>query len=393
MAEMLKRESAPAWIIDRYRFREMLDPGTGSELWPRGVATVLSDDFAKQPDIRASLASVRWDLVVADEAHRFSGARAELLKGVGEVAGRVVLAALPGVTPANGFSLESATVVDWRRDELVDDKGRPLHLTPRPVLAIVRFAQSEAEHHLSDMIEALGQTLDSGKFLKEFASLILIRSLHSSPAALEGTLRRFAAGQEQNDEMNASLADEGRGEAPELIDPHAADNWRVVAKQALEALEAIQVDSKLGAFGTLIADLTHLGTLPKRICVLTNYLSTLYYLAAEIEGRDISCQLIHGSMGQDERQESLRKFMNAGGILLATSAVMSEGLNLRDVTDLVLYDLPRNRLAIQQLFGRFNRLGRRGRLTIHALAPEDCLDAIYFEPLRLLHEMDLGQDG
>jgi len=390
-AEMLRREGAPAWLVDRYRFREMLESSAGGELWKRGAATVLTDDFAKQPDIRDSLANVHWDLVVADEAHRFSGARAELLKGVGDDAGRVVLATLPGMAPPNAFSLESVTVVDWRRDELVDDKGKLLHVSPRPVLHEIRFVQSEAEHNLSHIIKALCVALESGGLLQGFASSVLITSLHSSPAALERTLQRFVVGVEKNDEINALLPDEDGGEAPEPVDPHVAEKGRVIAGQALQVLEAIQVDSKLGAFGTLIGDLTHVEAPAKRICVLTDYLTTLYYLAAEVEGCDIPFELIHGSMGRDARQESLRKFENAGGILLATRAVMSEGLNLPDVTDLVLYDVPRNRSALQQVFGRFDRLGRIGRLTIHVLVPEDGPDATDFEPVRLLHEIDLEQ--
>src|SRR6185369_16662474 len=63
--EVLHNEGAPALLVDRYMFREMLESGGGGEVWPRGVAAVLSDDFAKQPDIRDSLVSARWDLVIA----------------------------------------------------------------------------------------------------------------------------------------------------------------------------------------------------------------------------------------------------------------------------------------------------------------------------------------
>ena len=71
---------------------------------------------------------------------------------------------------------------------------------------------------------------------------MLIRSLHSSPAALERTLQRFGAGREKNDEINAPLPEEDGGEAPKPIDPHVAEKGRAIAGQALQVLEAIQVE-------------------------------------------------------------------------------------------------------------------------------------------------------
>ena len=47
-----------------------------------------------------------------------------------------------------------------------------------------------------------------------------------------------------------------------------------------------------------------------------------------------------------------------------------KGLALPDVTDLVLYDLPRNGPALLQMIGRFDRFGRMSQLNIHVLAPE-----------------------
>jgi hypothetical protein len=42
-------------VVDRYRYREMLELATSADLWPRGTVTILSLDFAKQLDIRNSL--------------------------------------------------------------------------------------------------------------------------------------------------------------------------------------------------------------------------------------------------------------------------------------------------------------------------------------------------
>ena len=131
-------------------------------------------------------------------------------------------------------------------------------------------------------------------------------------------------------------------------------------------MEAIQVDSKLGAFGALLVDLTEIETPPRRICVITEYVGTLYYLAAEIEGRGLACPLLHGGMNYDDRRESLTVFANTGGILLASRAVMTEGIDLRHLTDVVLYDLPASPLALQVVLGRFDRRPRLDRSARHA---------------------------
>src|SRR5207244_714022 len=97
------------------------------------------------PDIRESLASTRWDLVIVDEGHWISGTRADVLREVGAAAERVVLATASSFDPSDAFPLEDITVVDWRRDELVDQHGRPLDTVPRPALNIIPFILTQAE--------------------------------------------------------------------------------------------------------------------------------------------------------------------------------------------------------------------------------------------------------
>jgi hypothetical protein len=48
---------------------------------------------------------------------------------------------------------------------------------------------------------------------------------------------------------------------------------------------------------------------------------------------------------------------------------MSEGIALGEVTDLVLYDVPDGKDALQQLLGRFDRFGRRTQLNVYTLVP------------------------
>jgi hypothetical protein len=78
---------------------------------------------------------------------------------------------------------------------------------------------------------------------------------------------------------------------------------------------------------------------------------------------------------------------SAGGILVATSAAMVEGFDFPVVTDLVLYDLPRGKIGLQQVLGRFDRFGRQHRLNVHVLRPCNVGDAFTPESLGLLQEL------
>jgi superfamily II DNA or RNA helicase len=123
--EMLSDAGAPVLLVDRYRFREMLDSTTDGEFWPSGVVAVLSRDFAKESDVLPSLVDARWDLVIVDEAHSFAGPQTDALQRIAASADRVVLASatLPDLRLIGVFPTEDATVVECRRDQVVDHDG------------------------------------------------------------------------------------------------------------------------------------------------------------------------------------------------------------------------------------------------------------------------------
>ncbi len=378
--ERLRGLGTPTLLVDRYKFRELLDANAGNGVWPRGMALVLSDDFARKPDVMESLAGVQWDLVVADEAHRFTGTRADLLRRVGATAKRVVLSSAPGMTLPDWLVADDATVVEWRRDELVDDEGKPLETAPRPILHEVPFTLSPAERHLSETVRALGAELDVGPPQSKFVAKILLRRLDSSPAALESTLRRLRNSLAHSRETNVLLEEGGDNEEEQvstLFDPSTAGKVLPVATQALQELEGIETDSKVSAFHDLMADLAVEKTSPgRRICVITDFLATLYYLAAEVEGQGLAYSSLNGRMTYEDRLKSLATFESTGGILLATRAL--QGIDLPDVTDLVLYDLPDNDRALYVLLTRFDRIK-----SIHALVQSDGADSALLERIHV----------
>jgi hypothetical protein len=67
-----------------------------------------------------------------------------------------------------------------------------------------------------------------------------------------------------------------------------------------------------------------------------------------------------------------------------------EGLNLAETTDLILYDLPPNKVSLQKVLGSFNRFGRTNQLNIHVLYKADDGDNKPPEPIRILREICTG---
>jgi hypothetical protein len=325
--------------------------------------------------------------------HRFRGVRAETLRRVIPSAEKVVLATatLSDLELSDVLPADDATVVEWQRERMVDHDGRPFASVPRPLVHEVCFTISPAELSLSDTVGALFRIFEDGTPQQGWIADSLRRSLESSPAALDRALQRFAEGFEAQDGMDAPL------EAPEeempaeglarradrATDEEAAE----VARGALRAVEEIRGDSKLNALIGLLSHLNEVKETSRRVCVLTEYLATLYYLAAEIEGRGMTCHLIHGGMATEARERSLTMFSQAGAILVATRAVMTGGLALEDVSDLVLYDIPNSTIALQQVLGRFDRFGRKSQLNVHVLVPSNSTNHLFSEALRLLREV------
>lgn len=140
LSQLREWHSVRSLLVDRYRYREMLESAHQGDVWPQGVAVLLSPDFAKQVDITESLCATRWDLVVADEAQAMTGSRAEAFRRVAQSAERVVVVALPGPGDLASLVPKGSTVVEWRRDDVLGTDGTPLVSVPRPAVREVPFS-------------------------------------------------------------------------------------------------------------------------------------------------------------------------------------------------------------------------------------------------------------
>ena len=393
LVERLQRSGTPALSVDRYRFRELLETTTGKDIWPAGVVAVLGREFARQEDIREALASGQWDLLIVNEAHQFKvGLAGEVLRQVGTATKRMVLATIPNVELADVFPEEDAIVIQWKRDQIVDYSGKPLDTVPLPVLHAIHFNLSPAELNLAEIVGELCRILETDEFPQSWRAKLLVHSLDSSPAVLENALAQIREGRNrivqgmdlsQDSSEQEPLEDQAGGD----LDSDMAKKAAELAAYALERMEEVSCDSKLAAFMDFLRGINTVKEPNRRICVLTDYVSTLFYLATEMENIETVCHVFYGGMNAERRQRTLAEYSINGGVLTATRATMSDGVTLSEVTDLFLYDVPSTPVALQQVLGRFDRLGRRNQLNVYSLLPHETPVSAKSGPFELLHKI------
>ena len=122
----------------------------------------------------------------------------------------------------------------------------------------------------------------------------------------------------------------------------------------------------------------------QKTVILTEFTATLFYLAADLEEHENSPLLVHGGMTFDERVRSLNEFSSVGEILVATRAMVEIGVNFRNATDMILYDVPRFRRTLAQVLSRFDRIGRATELNIYVFKATNTPDGSSPESLEIL---------
>jgi superfamily II DNA or RNA helicase len=374
MQHQLSSIGVPAQVIDRFCYRAMQDAAlSGTALWGCGTVYILGMDFARQEDIAKSLGSVPWSLLLIPEAHQLRGQRKavvrDLVKSSPEL--RVLLLTLPGVEEIPRLGIKHWTESTTRLADVVDVNGNRLFPQSQPIVRHFEFALSNPEQGLLGHLNEAAQLLSSTSRNQRLLGSILSASTQSSLSALEEVLRRlrnrlaqgsfdeFAGLKEMEDEVEV----DGVGALTQ------AENGQLAAAldKCLLDLDSLSEDSKLKGFTQLLVDEKTAQKLPSFICILTQYQATLFCVQAALEDLGFAHYVLHGGLPFEERFNAIREFQSNGGILLATAAVMSEGVNLPQVESVVLYDLPQSRLMLQQILGRFQRFGRRGPLTIDVI--------------------------
>jgi superfamily II DNA or RNA helicase len=408
-------------VVDRDQLR-----GNG-QIWSESPRLITSLPFARQADVVATLANVRWDLVIVDEAHHMAGYEKRETQAyrlgciLSQNTKHLVLAT---ATPHKGDTANFLKMLQLLDDGIHDpgivshqlpgQRGTPLMLR-RLKEEMVDFdgndlfkpRQVETRWHaiganppemalytaLTDYVSKTYRAAEriggQVKVNTEFAMVILQRRMASSFAALRESLHRRREGlmlaiESLEPGMDwGELEEQPEGERwtrerqAELATPAktAQEREKEIAQvdELLEKLEAVGqsgIETKMEALRQILGET---GVSPgngEKLLVFTEFKDTLDFLRGLFEGWGFSVTQIDGSMDHDLRRQAEADFCDTRQVMVATEAA-GEGINLQFCATMVNYDLPWVPTRLEQRMGRIHRYGQKRVARIFNLVAAD----------------------
>lgn len=367
-------------IVDRKTYLELESRvPVGHSPWPLPAIILMSIDLAKRGDMAAKLGSIKWDLLVFDDIHRFTRMRKALfdqLTGSGAIHRALLLAQIEHPRLS-----DMVTTVRIALKDVVDWKGRPLFGPFEKKLIQVYYQRSEEERvFLSELQEFADQLANKWSFGK-LRERTILRVASSSMYATEGMLLRLQdvwrslrnkivhgipwtdEDVERVQQQLISASDEPEG-IDELLGGKTIQTEEFLAfYQKLELLlnqiEEIPSDPKMDALICHITKSWEANDKPY-LCIVSSFKDTIQYVNSSVQDLEIPAYSLTSSQEFDDRMGSIKSFQENGGLLIATDAGL-EGVALETVAECINYDLPIDTRMFKQRWGRFARFGRKRR--------------------------------
>ncbi len=107
--------------------------------------------------------------------------------------------------------------------------------------------------------------------------------------------------------------------------------------------------------------------------IFTTYRETQNEIVQVLQDSGFTAFEFHGGMSKEAKNDTLRRFRERGGFLVATDSG-GEGLNLQFVNTLINFDLPWNPMRVEQRIGRVHRIGQMRDVYIVNLAYRDTVE-------------------
>jgi len=399
----------------------------GSTVYEHFPYLIVSTDYIKQRSRRDEFALLCPELIIVDEAHTciapttagssHAHQRYTLLRRLADDQCRHLL--LLTATPHNGDDGAWQSLVGLLSDQLADlpaDLSGPEHDSSRRLLARYLIQRQRADireyldedtpfpvrergeesYRLTPQYRALfdkvlayvreqvsDPTLNVVRQrVRWWSAIALLRSIASSPAAAEQTLRnrsdlKDVASTEEADSVAAprvfdtALDDAVEGDDTALgadtstdtsPDTTARRRLRSFADDA-RALKGVQGDAKLKRLVTILSKLVDDGYHPIVFC---RFIPTAEYVAEQVTAAlrrkhpKLRIEPVTGSLPPEERETRVTQLTAHNGprVLVATDC-LSEGVNLQEGFNAIIhYDLAWNPTRHEQREGRVDRFGQ-----------------------------------
>jgi superfamily II DNA or RNA helicase len=356
-----------------------------------------SVDFVKRPEVLGPLESVRWDLLVVDEAHGATPGTGRLA-AVDALGCRASIVVLLSATPHSGDQNQfdalcgigsgagHSPLVCFRRTRAeVDVAQGPLRSR------VLTVAPTESERQMHRLLERytslLWASARRGNANPALLATVFRKRALSSAGALAVSLVRRLSSMASPPRVEAQPwlplegddTDTADEDADSVLSGKGLDNpasERAVLEQCLQAAEASSVsESKTARLLRLLS------RLHSPAIVFSEYRDTAVRLRSGIAATGRQVVLLHGGLTPDERAVVTTEFMKGGVVMVATDAA-SEGLNLHHSCRLVIhYELPWSPARLHQRCGRVNRIGQQRRVHEIALVAADTAEQLVLQPL------------
>jgi len=376
---------------------------------------LISIDLAKRDKYKHYLKSVKWDVVVIDEAHNLGGdgLRDKLLEEL-EFEHALMLSA----TPHRGKSKRYLRVLSHLDNSISEEKYKQLDsrdfymrthncLIHRRTKNLVNQLEDEPIFPRCDVIAVIAESTEDEKkfsneivdFLRELLATsnnelpvgllaaILRKRVSSSPRAAINTLEKIV-GSVSGESTDIRIAEkimgesyEELGEVAEELGMEEADadeildrvveayggkleerHIRRLAKFLEMARKLEEKDSKIETLKDIINYHIERG---EKVIVFTEYKDTLRYLAEKL--KEFEPVTIYGGM-EKEWEQRIKEFVESErkNVLIATD-VASEGLNLQVANVIINYEPPWTPVKLEQRMGRAWRLGQTKDVFVYNL--------------------------
>ena len=385
---------------------------------------IISMDLAKKDDVLETLLSIKWDLLVIDEAHKLTvhpkGDKVEYTQRY-RMAEKLTQA-IPNVilltaTPHNGIRidfayrlrlldpgicgglseitddcLQAATqrlMIRRTKEEVKTIDGKPL-FPPRYITRIHVNLPNEEKLFYDMVTEYVKKYYGKAGENKavQLALIILQRRVSSSIEAgiksLEKRLNKLREVLVKNlqipgprpelveEYLNAieELDEESIERIEEELTMLTAAKSLSELKEEIEELRDIlelgksllnKPDTKLQKVLEIIKMEVNQGN---KVIIFTEFRDTLNYLVRVLTKEGFIVASIHGGMSFEERRNQEEILKKAAQVMVATDAA-GEGLNLQVANVVINYEIPWNPNRIEQRLGRVHRYGQRKSVRVY----------------------------